>query len=90
MVKNISLSGNRKYYQKLKKKIMNLKIGKVNINQNSCTIIVEAGVNHNCSLLMAEKLIKEAKKGGADIIKFQTYKAEKLCNKKITEILEMG
>tara|TARA_Y100000816_G_scaffold292019_1_gene285442 strand:+ start:6744 stop:7793 length:1050 start_codon:yes stop_codon:yes gene_type:complete len=61
---------------------MNLKIGKVNINQNSCTIIAEAGVNHNCSLLMAEKLIKEAKKGGADIIKFQTYKAEKLVTKK--------
>ena len=61
---------------------MNLKIGKVNINNNRCTIIAEAGVNHNCSLLMAEKLVKEAKRGGADIIKFQTYKAEKLVIKK--------
>ena len=60
----------------------NLKIGNININKNKCIIIAEAGVNHNCNLRMAEKLIKDAKKNGADIIKFQTYKADKLSVKK--------
>ena len=58
------------------------KIGKVIFSEKSCVLIAEAGVNHNGSLKIAEKLIKEAKKGGADIIKFQTYKAEKLVVKK--------
>ena len=61
---------------------MNFKIGKVNFSNNSCVIIAEAGVNHNCSLIIAEKLIKKASEAGADIIKFQTYKAEKLVTKK--------
>lgn len=41
-------------------------------------LIAEAGVNHEGSLKKAFKLIELAKKGGADAIKFQTYKAEKL------------
>ena len=41
-------------------------------------IIAEIGVNHDCSLNKAKKLIFYAKKGGADAAKFQTYKAEKL------------
>ncbi|MDE7380695.1 MAG: N-acetylneuraminate synthase [Muribaculaceae bacterium] len=35
-------------------------------------IIAEAGVNHNGDLEMARKMIKAAKKAGADYIKFQT------------------
>tara|TARA_B100000795_G_scaffold269115_1_gene257598 strand:- start:3635 stop:4687 length:1053 start_codon:yes stop_codon:yes gene_type:complete len=58
------------------------KIGKVSFSENNCVIIAEAGVNHNCKITMAEKLIKEAKNSGADIIKFQTYKADKLVVKK--------
>jgi N,N'-diacetyllegionaminate synthase len=54
------------------------KIGKVNFSSNKCVIIAEAGVNHNGSLRIAENLIKQAKLAGADIIKFQTYKADKL------------
>ena len=42
------------------------------------TIIAEAGVNHNGSLEIAKELAREAKKAGADYIKFQTYKAENL------------
>ena len=34
-------------------------------------IIAEAGVNHNGNLRIAKKLIYEAKKSGADAIKFQ-------------------
>ncbi|HWO06968.1 MAG TPA: N-acetylneuraminate synthase family protein [Candidatus Paceibacterota bacterium] len=44
-------------------------------------IIAEAGVNHNGSLARAKQLIREAAKAGADAIKFQTYKAEKLVTK---------
>jgi len=58
------------------------KFGAVNFSEKNCVIIAEAGVNHNGSIKIAEKLIKEAKKNGADIIKFQTYKAEELTIKK--------
>jgi N,N'-diacetyllegionaminate synthase len=45
-------------------------------------IIAEAGVNHNGSVEMAKKLIKEAKMCGADCVKFQTFKAERVVIKK--------
>ena len=41
-------------------------------------IIAEAGVNHNGDMRIAEELINQASKAGADIVKFQTFKAEKL------------
>jgi sialic acid synthase SpsE len=41
-------------------------------------IVVEAGCNHMCNIALAKKMIDEAKTAGADAIKFQTYKAEKL------------
>ncbi|MGE5607179.1 MAG: N-acetylneuraminate synthase [Bacteroidota bacterium] len=41
-------------------------------------IIAEAGVNHNGSLDLAKQLIDVAVKAGADAVKFQTFKAEKL------------
>ncbi|MDE6338915.1 MAG: N-acetylneuraminate synthase [Muribaculaceae bacterium] len=44
-------------------------------------IIAEAGVNHNGSLGLARKLVDKAVEAGADYIKFQTFKAEKLVNK---------
>lgn len=44
-------------------------------------IIAEAGVNHNGSLELAKKLIDEAAAAGVDIIKFQTFKAEKLVSR---------
>jgi sialic acid synthase SpsE len=49
---------------------------------NKPVIIAEAGVNHNGSLKLGEKLIKAAKRAGADCIKFQTYKADELTTKK--------
>jgi len=39
-------------------------------------IIAEIGVNHNGSLEMAKKLVSYAKDCGADIVKFQTFKAK--------------
>jgi len=44
-------------------------------------IIAEAGVNHNGSIELAKKLIDAASQSGADAVKFQTFKAEKLVSK---------
>lgn len=41
-------------------------------------IIAEAGVNHNGDLKLAHQLIDVAAKAGADMVKFQTFKAEDL------------
>ena len=43
-----------------------------------CFIIAEAGVNHNGSLDMARRLVDLAVDAGADAIKFQTFRAERL------------
>lgn len=45
------------------------------------TIIAEAGVNHNGSLELAKKLIDAAAESGADYVKFQTFKANKIVSK---------
>ena len=44
-------------------------------------IIAEAGVNHNGKIHLAKKMIKAASNAGADIIKFQTFKASSLLKK---------
>ena len=44
-------------------------------------IVAEAGVNHEGSMEIAKRLIDEAKEGGADAIKFQSYKAETIASK---------
>ena len=41
-------------------------------------IIAEAGVNHNGSVDMAFRLVDQAKHAGADCVKFQTFRAEKI------------
>lgn len=42
------------------------------MNDKKIIIIAEAGVNHNGSLEMARRMVVEAKKAGADYVKFQT------------------
>ncbi len=49
---------------------------------NKTLIIAEAGVNHNGSIDLAKKLIDVAANAGADYVKFQTFKAENLVQKK--------
>ncbi len=49
--------------------------------RNKVLIIAEAGVNHNGSLDMAKKLIDAAAEAGADLVKFQTFKADRLVSR---------
>lgn len=44
-------------------------------------IIAEVGVNHNGSMDLAKKSIDLAVEIGADAVKFQTFKTEKLVSK---------
>jgi|AntRauTorckE6833_2_1112554.scaffolds.fasta_scaffold01018_6 N-acetylneuraminate synthase len=44
-------------------------------------IIAEAGVNHNGERNLALALVEEAAKSGANFVKFQTFKAEKVVTK---------
>lgn len=44
-------------------------------------IIAEAGVNHNGDINTAKKLIDAAVEAGADAVKFQTFKADKIVSK---------
>lgn len=46
-----------------------------------CFIIAEAGVNHNGDIDIAKQLAVAAKYAGADAVKFQTFKAEKMVSR---------
>jgi len=48
---------------------------------STTTIIAEAGINHNGSIDTAKKMIDAAVYAGADLVKFQTFKAETLVTK---------
>ena len=48
-------------------------------------IIAEAGVNHNGKLDVALELCLRAKEAGADVVKFQTWKTEKIITKKVKQ-----
>ena len=49
--------------------------------QDRTLIIAEAGVNHNGDIQLAKQLIDVAAQAGADFVKFQTFKADKLVSK---------
>lgn len=48
-------------------------------------IIAEAGVNHNGKLDIALKLCDAAKEAGADVVKFQTWKTEKIITRTVSQ-----
>lgn len=56
-----------------------------NTNKDSCLIIAEAGVNHNGKLDLALKLCDAAKEAGADVVKFQTWKTEKIITQNVAQ-----
>jgi N,N'-diacetyllegionaminate synthase len=44
----------------------------------SCYLIAEIGVNHNGNVDLAKRMVLEAKKSGANAVKFQTFTADSL------------
>ena len=48
------------------------------MSKDKVLVIAEAGVNHNGSLVTAKQLVDVASEGGADIVKFQTFSADRL------------
>lgn len=56
-----------------------MKLGrKILLNRADFYVVAEIGVNHEANIDLAKRLIFEAKEGGADAVKFQSYKAEKI------------
>ena len=76
----------------VKKSVQPVKLNKIvkleaKVGENNPTyIIAEAGINHNGSIVIAKKLIDEAKKINCDAIKFQTFTAENRVSKKVKSI----
>lgn len=59
-----------------------IKIGRRIIsNKNMPYVIAEIGVNHGGCVKKAIRMIDMCKRGGANAVKFQTYKAEKIASK---------
>ena len=56
--------------------------------KNKVIIIAEAGVNHNGDINIAKKLIDLADNSGADYVKFQSFKADKLVTKNAKLVTE--
>lgn len=52
--------------------------GRVIADDSPTFLIAEAGCNHMCDIEAALKMVDEVQMAGADAIKFQTYKAERL------------
>ena len=55
-------------------------MNKNNLNFEKVFVIAEIGVNHNGDIELAKNLIIEAKNAGADAVKFQTFRADKLAS----------
>jgi N-acetylneuraminate synthase/N,N'-diacetyllegionaminate synthase len=65
-----------------KSNVKKIRVGDRLLGEGEPTFIVaEIGVNHNGSLRMAKKLIDVAKNVGADAVKFQAFKAERIVTK---------
>jgi N,N'-diacetyllegionaminate synthase len=58
-----------------------ISIGECRVGKGEpCFIIGEAGVNHNGSFTFARELVDVAINAGCNAVKFQTFKAEKVCS----------
>ena len=56
---------------------------------NRVFIIAEAGVNHNGSVEIAKRMVEASSASGADAVKFQTFKAERIVSKSASSQLDM-
>ena len=64
-------------------KLNPIKIGKKLVGERKpCYVIAEIGSNFDGNINLAKKLIREAKKAGADAAKFQSFQVEKILSKK--------
>ena len=52
------------------------------LNKMGVYVIAEIGANHNGDINLAKKIIDEAKKSGADCVKFQSWQPESIASKK--------
>ncbi len=57
----------------------------LNFNSKKTYIIAEAGVNHNGNINIAKKLVLQAKKAGADAVKFQIFKTSSIVTKSASQ-----
>jgi len=66
---------------------MEIRISKERIigDKNPAYIIAEVGINHNGDFTIAKKLIEEAKKVGADAVKFQKRNIDEMYTKKFLD-----
>jgi N-acetylneuraminate synthase/N,N'-diacetyllegionaminate synthase len=63
-------------------KVKKIKVGDRLVGEGEPTFVVaEIGVNHNGSVGMAKRLIDAAKEAGADAVKFQAYKTDRIVTK---------
>ena len=53
----------------------------LSLRENQVFIVAEAACNHMCDIELAKVMIDEAAEAGADSIKFQTYKSERMVTK---------
>lgn len=66
----------------MRKTVREIKIGTRIIGEGRPVFVVaEAGINHNGDMRLAKRMIDAAKAAGADAVKFQSYKTERIITK---------
>ena len=52
-------------------------------SKNPCYFIAEVGSSHEGNFIKAKKLVLEAARSNADLVKIQIYTADNMVNKKV-------